>query len=298
MGCSYSWGNWASYHPTVDLAAPGENIHSTIIGTGYEAWDGSSMASPNAASCFGLLKAYYPNWTNQELMERMYVTADRVVYDQNPDYIDCNGNSGEDCFGYGMVDIYKAIGLTFSPNISIESTSINMVNDDDGVLNPGESAQLSIILNNEDGWTDANALFGMLSTDSEGVNIVDDYVQYGSLSGGVSFSPSDDFFEFEVSQDIDLGDIVFTLSLGAVGNDGYVYTNNLNLDDRGEFTGYVWAQNGENFLNVTLQGIWRRKGQVFEIVTLDQATDGNTIIARGILNFAKKTLNFDASILE
>ena len=64
------------------------------------------------------------------------------------------------------------------------------------------------------------------------------------------------------------------------------------------FTGYVWAQNGENFLNVTLQGIWRRKGQVFEIVTLDQATDGNTIIAKGILNFAKKTLNFDASILE
>ena len=56
----------------------------------------------------------------------------------------------------------------------------------------------------------------------------------------------------------------------------YEMTNNLNLDGRGEFTGYVWAQNGENFLNVTLQGIWRRKGQVFEIVTLDQATDGNT----------------------
>tara|TARA_A100001015_G_scaffold75354_1_gene83622 strand:- start:3048 stop:3482 length:435 start_codon:yes stop_codon:yes gene_type:complete len=78
----------------------------------------------------------------------------------------------------------------------------------------------------------------------------------------------------------------------------YEMTNNLNLDGRGEFTGYVWAQNGENFMNVTLQGIWRRKGQVFEIVTLDQATDGNTIIARGILNFAAKTLNFDASVLE
>ena len=78
----------------------------------------------------------------------------------------------------------------------------------------------------------------------------------------------------------------------------YEMTNNLNLDGRGEFTGYVWAQNGENFLNVTLQGIWRRKGQVFEIVTLDQATDGNTIIAKGILNFAKKTLIFDASILD
>ena len=72
----------------------------------------------------------------------------------------------------------------------------------------------------------------------------------------------------------------------------YEMTNNLNLEDRGEFTGYVWAQNGENFLNVTLQGIWRRKGQVLEIVTLDQATDGNTIIARGILNFAQENIKF------
>ena len=70
MGCSGSWGNWATYHYTVDLAAPGENIHSAIIGTGYEAWDGSSMASPNAASCIGLLSAYYPNWTNQQLLDR------------------------------------------------------------------------------------------------------------------------------------------------------------------------------------------------------------------------------------
>ena len=70
MGCSYSWGNWATYHYSVDLAAPGENIHSAIIGSSFEAWDGSSMASPNAASCFGLLKAYYPSWTNQELMDQ------------------------------------------------------------------------------------------------------------------------------------------------------------------------------------------------------------------------------------
>ena len=230
MGCSYSWGNWATYHPTVDLAAPGENIHSTIIGTGYEAWDGSSMASPNAASCFGLLKAYYPDWSNQELMDRIYSTADRIVYDQNPDYLDCNGNSGQDCFGHGMVDVYKAIGLTFSPNISIENSSVNMVNDDDGVLNPGETAQLSITLNNEQGWTDANALFATLSTENQDVNILNDFVQYGSLAGGESFAPSDNFFEFQVSEDIELGDILFTLNLGAVGNDSYVYTDILNLD--------------------------------------------------------------------
>ena len=48
-------GQLGTYHYSIDLAAPGENIHSAIIGSSFEAWDGSSMASPNAASCFGLL---------------------------------------------------------------------------------------------------------------------------------------------------------------------------------------------------------------------------------------------------
>ena len=64
-------------------------------------------------------------------------------------------------------------------------------------------------------------------------------------------------------------------------------TNNLNLDGRVSLLAML-GTNGENFLNVTLQGIWRRKGQVFEIVTLDQAIDGNTIIAKGILNLQRK----------
>ena len=49
IGCSGSWGGWATYHESVDLAAPGENILSAVIGEGYDSWDGSSMASPIAA---------------------------------------------------------------------------------------------------------------------------------------------------------------------------------------------------------------------------------------------------------
>ena len=43
IGCNGNWGDWATYHPSVDLAAPGESIYSAIMGTGYESWDGSSM---------------------------------------------------------------------------------------------------------------------------------------------------------------------------------------------------------------------------------------------------------------
>jgi hypothetical protein len=78
----------------------------------------------------------------------------------------------------------------------------------------------------------------------------------------------------------------------------YHFTNKFETDDSGEFTGLVWAQQGENFLRGTLQGVWRRKGQLFELITLDNINDGNTILAVGELNFATRTLKFDASVVE
>ena len=229
MGCSYAWGNWATYHYTVDLAAPGESIHSAIIGSGYEAWDGSSMASPNAASCIGLLKSYYPSWTNQQLLDRIYSAADRRVYEVNPEYETCNGNSGEDCFGHGMVDVYKAIGMDFSPNVYIDSSYVEVVSDDDGVLNPGEVADFFVQLYNEEGWVDANAVIASLSTNNENVTILNGISTYGSLpSGGVSY-PVDSPFQVQLDDDIALGEIDFTIDVVGIGSGGYQYINTLEV---------------------------------------------------------------------
>jgi subtilisin family serine protease len=46
---------------TVDLAAPGENIYSTIPGGGYDWWDGTSMATPHVAGAAALVKAAFPS---------------------------------------------------------------------------------------------------------------------------------------------------------------------------------------------------------------------------------------------
>ncbi len=229
MGCSYSWGNWATYHYSVDLAAPGENIHSAIIGSSFEAWDGSSMASPNAASCFGLLKAYYPSWSNQELMDRMYMSADRRVYEVNPEYETCNGNAGDDCFGHGMVDVYKAIGMNFSPYVMIESISVEMIADDDQSLNPGEAASLVINLENEIGWTDADNVTAVLSTSNPHITMINNSSEYGEILNGSNQAPLTNF-NFAVSESIELGSIDFNLMVYADGADGYLYSNSLDFD--------------------------------------------------------------------
>lgn len=226
IGCSGQWGNWATYHPDVDLASPGESIYSTIIGAGYESWDGSSMAGPNAASAIGLLSAYHPDWNNLELRARIGESADRRIYDLNPEYETCNGYSGVDCLGKGMVDIYKAIGMDFSPNVTIESFVINP-NGDDLVLNPGESATIDLSLQNEEGWVDAISLEAVLSTDNNYVSITAENASYGYLQDGDTSQGS---YSFNLSEDIPLGDIAFNLLVSALGQDGYEYESLLSFE--------------------------------------------------------------------
>ena len=58
LGYNGSWNYWATYHESVDLGSPGEDIRSTT-NNNYQSWDGTSMASPVAASCAGLLYLIY-----------------------------------------------------------------------------------------------------------------------------------------------------------------------------------------------------------------------------------------------
>ncbi len=230
MGCSGNWGNWATYHETIDLAAPGENIFSTVIGSGYDSWDGSSMASPNAASAIGLLSYYYPDFNNNELRDRVQSTADDVIYELNPEFIDCNGENGFYCLGSGMVDVYKAIGLSFSPSISMQTIEVNLLDGDgDDVLNPGESAELIISIANEQGWTDASNVSATLETATPGVTIQSDQAYYGNIVNGFYFDNSEQPFVVNVDSDIELGDVSFELIVTAQGSDGYSYSNTLDF---------------------------------------------------------------------
>lgn len=227
IGCNGNWGGWASYHPTVDLAAPGESIYSAIIGTGYASWNGSSMAGPNAASAIGLLQAFYPEMDNDQLTERILNTADRFIYDRNPEYETCNGYNGTDCLGKGMVDPYKAIGVEIAPNLDILSFSViedEDYADGDGVVNPGERFALNIAIENEEGWQDATGITAILSTSYEGValNLNGSYLE--DLNAGESDIAE---FYFTLSNDIALGDIEFNVLATATGPDNYAFEANL-----------------------------------------------------------------------
>jgi subtilisin family serine protease/subtilisin-like proprotein convertase family protein len=61
---------------TVDLAAPGDNVYSTLPGNRYGSMSGTSMASPLVTGAAALLYEQHPDWTYQQVIDRLKQTVD------------------------------------------------------------------------------------------------------------------------------------------------------------------------------------------------------------------------------
>lgn len=72
---SFSGGGWINSggqtYLIPDMVAPGEDVVSCVMNGGYEAWDGTSMATPIVAGMAALIVEAFPTMTVQEISETL-----------------------------------------------------------------------------------------------------------------------------------------------------------------------------------------------------------------------------------
>ncbi len=91
---------WSGYGPGVDLFSPGEGILATVNGGGYEAWSGTSMATPVANGVVGLLFSMNPAFTPQQIETFMFLGCKDLGLPGN-----------DDIYGWGRVDSLGSVQL-------------------------------------------------------------------------------------------------------------------------------------------------------------------------------------------
>lgn len=91
---------FSNFGESVDIAAPGVKILSTVPGNGYEAWDGTSMATPVVSGIAAMLMAQKPDIDIYELKDILSEASKDIM------------KEGEDIStGAGLVDAKKAFDI-------------------------------------------------------------------------------------------------------------------------------------------------------------------------------------------
>lgn len=95
--------SFSAYGPAVDVFAPGVGILATVPGGGYEAWNGTSMATPLANGLCALIWSANPSLTPEEV---------ETILETSCTDLGAPGNDNE--WGWGRIDVYRAIAQTLS----------------------------------------------------------------------------------------------------------------------------------------------------------------------------------------
>lgn len=170
---------FSNYGTWTDVSAPGVSIPSTVNNGGYQSWDGTSMASPNAAGAAALLWGMFPSLTNAQVRDLIINSAEDIDA-ENPGYAGLLGS--------GRVDVENAAS-GFIPRLSVIATGImNDSFDNDGRLETGETGQLILTFYNHPDWAAAQDISVSVSASDSALSVSNGEFSLGTISPGQSVS--------------------------------------------------------------------------------------------------------------
>ena len=141
--------------------------------------------------------------------------------------------------GQGALIAIEPQTLT-NPNVVLQSYDYEeSIGDNDNVVNPGETIDLYVTIENLIPWTNASSIDMILSTDDSDLLIINDYISYNNLSPGNSYTNSSTPFMVAFSENTSFSSHQLQLNILSFGNNGeyneneYYIDINVSLDQSG-----------------------------------------------------------------
>ncbi len=217
--------NFSSFGTAIAVAAPGVAIRSTYYNESaqdtYNASQGTSMASPVVAGVAALIKSVHPEFTPQQIKQRISDTADPMPDEER-------WLQGK--LGGGRINAFKAVMCDKIPNLSLygDLQIEELEGDGDGIPNIGETVSLRASILNDYGWSYASGIQGVLSTEYEGVEIIEGTLLFDDMLSEM-IETSTNYAVIHVSETVNLLNIPMTLTItcNQEASNPYPYTKEI-----------------------------------------------------------------------
>ncbi|MEU4949388.1 S8 family peptidase [Streptomyces lavendulae] len=118
----------------IDVAAPGQDVYSTLPGGKYGTKSGTSMATPHVVGVAALIASANPGITPAQIRDKLATQANDIAC---PADGRCTGTTANNSFfGEGQVDALKAVGATPPAGKYFENTADFAIGDNTTVESP------------------------------------------------------------------------------------------------------------------------------------------------------------------
>ncbi|MFD8145959.1 S8 family serine peptidase [Streptomyces sp. NPDC059708] len=118
----------------IDVAAPGQDVYSTLPGGKYGTKSGTSMATPHVVGVAALIASANPGITPAQIRDKLAAQANDIAC---PADGRCTGTAANNSFfGEGQVDALKAVGATPPAGKYFENTADFAIADNSTVESP------------------------------------------------------------------------------------------------------------------------------------------------------------------
>jgi len=287
-----------------DLCAPGVDIKSANFQsiTGYTSMSGTSMATPCAAGCMALMLSKDINLTPSEVCRILEETALPLA----------DGKSN--IYGFGRINVLAAVEEIQLGAIKYDAYEIkDLVGNGNHKLNPGETASLSLTMENVTDETVGNVTV-TLSTEHPDVTIIDGTADLPTFEP-YETKTLEDVFTFNVSENV-LGNEKIKFRLDIFVNGEHTSTSLFNILVYNYLLEYATTavlddDNGNGLLNpgetANLRIIFENKGNElaqsivgvlstdYELITLNETEKSYGTIGMDMMGFADYSVTLDAN---